>query len=165
MSYSTSTYLVHFNKNHSSKDGKFTYGDGDGDGIIDDHRNGRKGQSGSSSRSSGSSKSTSKSGLKTKSNKVTQEQVDSWYINGKRVIGNSKLQGRTNSQLMGHGAALTVAGAGGIVVGKLLENSGNLVAAGAGFVAETAGWFAVGYGTTEFGIGAAYEIHDRKQNK
>lgn len=37
MSYPT--YLVHFNKNHSSKDGKFTYGDGDGDGIIDDHRN------------------------------------------------------------------------------------------------------------------------------
>lgn len=32
-------YLVHFNKNHSSKDGKFTYGDGDGDGIADDHKN------------------------------------------------------------------------------------------------------------------------------
>lgn len=42
MSYSTSTYLIHFNKNHSSKDGKFTYGDGDGDGITDDHANQRK---------------------------------------------------------------------------------------------------------------------------
>lgn len=32
-------YLVHFNKNHSSKNGQFTSGDGDGDGIADDHRN------------------------------------------------------------------------------------------------------------------------------
>jgi len=32
-------YLVHFNKNHSSKNGQFTSGDGDGDGIADDHHN------------------------------------------------------------------------------------------------------------------------------
>ena len=30
-------YLVHFNKNHSPKNGQFTSGDGDGDGISDDH--------------------------------------------------------------------------------------------------------------------------------
>ena len=30
-------YLVHFNKNHSSKNGQFTSGDGDGDGVSDDH--------------------------------------------------------------------------------------------------------------------------------
>ena len=30
-------YLAHFNKNHDPKDGRFTYGDGDGDGILDDH--------------------------------------------------------------------------------------------------------------------------------
>lgn len=30
-------YLMHFNKNHSPKDGKFTSGDGDGDGQINDH--------------------------------------------------------------------------------------------------------------------------------
>lgn len=33
------TYLIHFNKNHSSKTGQFTFGDGDGDGINDDHHN------------------------------------------------------------------------------------------------------------------------------
>lgn len=33
------TYLVHFNKNHSSKDGRFVSGDGDGDGVVNDHRN------------------------------------------------------------------------------------------------------------------------------
>ena len=33
------TYLVHFNKNHSSKNGQFTFGDGDGDNIRDDHHN------------------------------------------------------------------------------------------------------------------------------
>lgn len=34
-----SSYLIHFNRNHSSKDGKFVSGDGDGDGITDDHHN------------------------------------------------------------------------------------------------------------------------------
>ena len=32
-------YLVHFNKNHNPKNGQFTFGDGDGDGIRDDHSN------------------------------------------------------------------------------------------------------------------------------
>lgn len=35
MSYPT--YLVHFNKNHDSKNGQFTFGDGDGDGLLGDH--------------------------------------------------------------------------------------------------------------------------------
>jgi hypothetical protein len=30
-------YLIHYNKNHSSKNGQFTRGDGDGDGIANDH--------------------------------------------------------------------------------------------------------------------------------
>lgn len=30
-------YLVHFNKNHDKKNGRFTFGDGDGDGQLDDH--------------------------------------------------------------------------------------------------------------------------------
>ena len=34
-----SSYLVHFNRNHGKKDGKFTYGDGDGDGVSNDHGN------------------------------------------------------------------------------------------------------------------------------
>lgn len=33
------TYLIHFNKNHSPKNGQFTSGDGDGDNIRDDHHN------------------------------------------------------------------------------------------------------------------------------
>ena len=32
-------YLIHFNKNHSSKNGQFTSGDGDGDGVVNDHKN------------------------------------------------------------------------------------------------------------------------------
>ena len=35
----SSQYLVHFNKNHSKANGQFTSGDGDGDGIVDDHSN------------------------------------------------------------------------------------------------------------------------------
>lgn len=31
------TYLIHFNRNHSSKNGQFTSGDGDGDGTRNDH--------------------------------------------------------------------------------------------------------------------------------
>ena len=33
------SYLIHYNKNHSSKNGRFVSGDGDGDGISDDHHN------------------------------------------------------------------------------------------------------------------------------
>jgi hypothetical protein len=35
-------YLIHFNKNHSKKNGQFTSGDGDGDGIVNDHANQKK---------------------------------------------------------------------------------------------------------------------------
>ena len=30
-------YLIHFNKNHSKANGQFISGDGDSDGIVDDH--------------------------------------------------------------------------------------------------------------------------------
>lgn len=32
------SYLIHFNKNHSSKDGRFISGDGDGDGQLNDNK-------------------------------------------------------------------------------------------------------------------------------
>ena len=32
-------YLAHFNKNHSKANGQFISGDGDDDGVIDDHHN------------------------------------------------------------------------------------------------------------------------------
>ena len=35
-------YLIHFNKNHSPKNGQFTSGDGDADGVRDDHHNYKK---------------------------------------------------------------------------------------------------------------------------
>ena len=35
-------YLMHFNKNHDPKNGRFTFGDGDSDGVIDDHAHRRK---------------------------------------------------------------------------------------------------------------------------
>lgn len=35
-------YLVHFNKNHSKANGQFVSGDGDGDGVINDHANQKK---------------------------------------------------------------------------------------------------------------------------
>lgn len=31
------TYLIHYNKNHSKANGQFVSGDGDGDGIVNDH--------------------------------------------------------------------------------------------------------------------------------
>lgn len=37
------TYLVHFNQNHSSSNGQFISGDGDGDGVVDDHAHRSKG--------------------------------------------------------------------------------------------------------------------------
>lgn len=52
------TYLIHFNQNHSSKNGQFTSGDGDGDGVRNDHANARKNPDNRSSlsRNLGSSK-------------------------------------------------------------------------------------------------------------
>lgn len=32
-------YLIHFNGNHSRKNGQFISGDGDNDGVVDDHHN------------------------------------------------------------------------------------------------------------------------------
>ena len=31
------SYLIHYNKNHSKANGQFVSGDGDGDGIVNDH--------------------------------------------------------------------------------------------------------------------------------
>jgi hypothetical protein len=39
MSYPT--YLIHYNKNHSKANGQFVSGDGDGDGVVNDHKNGK----------------------------------------------------------------------------------------------------------------------------
>lgn len=36
-------YLIHFNSNHSPRNGQFIRGDGDKDGIVDDHAHRRKG--------------------------------------------------------------------------------------------------------------------------
>lgn len=36
------SYLIHFNRQHDPKTGKFTYGDGDGDGVHNDHKNQNK---------------------------------------------------------------------------------------------------------------------------
>ena len=35
-------YLIHYNKNHNPKNGRFDFGDGDGDGIRNDHKNANK---------------------------------------------------------------------------------------------------------------------------
>lgn len=37
-------YLMHFNKNHSKANGQFVSGDGDGDGVADDHAHRSKGK-------------------------------------------------------------------------------------------------------------------------
>lgn len=42
------TYLIHYNKNHSKANGQFVSGDGDGDGIVNDHANQRKSTSSTS---------------------------------------------------------------------------------------------------------------------
>lgn len=35
-------YLIHYNKNHNPKNGQFAPGDGNGDGIVNDHANRKK---------------------------------------------------------------------------------------------------------------------------
>ena len=40
-----SSYLIHYNKNHSKANGQFVSGDGDGDGVANDHANQKKNKS------------------------------------------------------------------------------------------------------------------------
>jgi hypothetical protein len=42
-------YLMHFNKNHSKANGQFVSGDGDADGIVDDHHHYSNNKSGATS--------------------------------------------------------------------------------------------------------------------
>lgn len=62
-------YLIHYNKNHSKANGQFVSGDGDGDGIADDHHNYARNKKTGSTTSTTSTASKGKSGL-TKKQKV-----------------------------------------------------------------------------------------------
>lgn len=66
-------YLCHYNKNHSKANGQFVSGDGDGDGIANDHANQNKKRSGVIS---GFEKDKAK--LKKTRQKIIKEQKDSW---------------------------------------------------------------------------------------
>lgn len=55
------SYLIHFNRNHDIK-GRFTIGDGDGDGVSDDHSHRKKGDYAGSPGHESSSDSSSSSG-------------------------------------------------------------------------------------------------------
>lgn len=46
-------FLMHFNRLHSHKDGRFISGDGDGDGIVNDHKNQKSSDDEKSSTSGG----------------------------------------------------------------------------------------------------------------
>lgn len=52
-------YLVHFNRNHDTKTGQFAPGDGDGDGVSNDHANRSKKSSAKTKKIKGMSKKTS----------------------------------------------------------------------------------------------------------
>lgn len=56
------TYLIHYNKNHSKKNGQFVSGDGDGDGRGDEHH--RYTKTGYNTSNNGGLTSTEKSALK-----------------------------------------------------------------------------------------------------
>lgn len=61
-------YLVHVNQNHNPKNGQFAPGDGDGDGVSNDHANQRK-------------KTTSKKNTATKKKSTAKKkynEVDAW---------------------------------------------------------------------------------------
>ena len=62
-------YLIHYNKNHSKANGQFVSGDGDGDGIADDHHNYARNKKTGGTTSTTSTASKGKSGL-TKKQKV-----------------------------------------------------------------------------------------------
>ena len=61
------SYLVHYNQNHSAKNGQFISGDGDGDGISNDHKNQKK----TTARKTTAKKTTSKK-------KTTKKKTTTW---------------------------------------------------------------------------------------
>lgn len=184
----TNNELMHFNKNHSKHNGQFISGDGDGDGVVDDHNNGKKsslkpyktmgissaayGHTDSKSKKYGAAQTMPKMLSKEEYKKKKQEQRDARKASNKRSSmfksanfneykdekGNVDTRAYTRS-----GVKKMLAGFGTMAVGKFLSNSDNLVASGAGYLAEYAGAFTLGYGTTQTVYGAYANAH--KDNK
>ena len=67
-------YLMHFNKNHSKANGQFISGDGDDDGIIDDHHNYSRNKRGATSGSN--IKSTTAKSTSAKSTNTNKKKID-----------------------------------------------------------------------------------------
>lgn len=114
-----STYLVHFNKNHDSKNGQFTFGDGDADGISDDHSNQKKNRFGMSRGSSNS-------------NNVQKNQSNVVDISSR----SNKKQKTPGQQLKSKGTKQMIAGGIGFVASSAaFTMSDDLVVKGAAWVA------------------------------
>lgn len=111
------TYLIHYNKNHSKANGQFTSGDGDGDGIVNDHANQRKSQSGrsNSDRLSGAiadAKRAKKKGL-------------IWGLAGAGAVGTGSFLMELGSQ--SDNTALTVGGFLGAMAGIGAATAGSMI--------------------------------------
>lgn len=154
--------LFHINKKHDRL-GRFDTGDGDGDGIIDDHKNQRKEQSGRWSpitkpyQHSSAAAKTPKNSNKLPKSSIFKSSSFAEYKDSNGKVDNKAYTASGVKKLLG--------GIGGIAVGKFLQNSDNVIVSGVGFVTEYAGFFAVGYGGAQTLFGVANQIHNSKEAK
>lgn len=123
--FNSSAFICHFNGNHSSKSGQFTSGDGDKDGVVDDHhnyaRNKNKGMKGTgpakpvakSSASGSSNKSNSSAKTTTPRKRKKKSQSDLIYeAQMRRVDENikyTKVGLKVTGAILGTIGALTLA--------------------------------------------------------
>lgn len=155
----TSNELRHFNKNHSRQNGQFISGDGDGDGIVDDHHSGKKSAVPRGIEKLPLAKTAERPPKKSKLSKssVFKTTALNGYMDDNGEIDYGAF---TKS-----GVKKTIGALGAIGVGHFLSNSDNLVASGIGYVTEMLGFLGLGYGSTQTLIGAVALSSQKKKSK
>lgn len=167
-----SNELYHFNKKHDRL-GRFDTGDGDGDGIIDDHKNQRKDFSSGAlgidhrkvAKASGGwhpiTKPYEHSSAADKPPKgIEKLPKSSIFKSGSFAEYKNKDGTVDNVAYTKSGAKKVLAGLGSVAVGKFLQNSDNFIVQGVGFTSEYLGWFTVGYGGAQTVVGLANQVHN-----
>lgn len=152
-------YIMHFNKNHSPHDGKFTTGDGDGDGVADDHHSGKKD---SSSKGYEKTPLMRSKALPPKKSKLSKSSIFKTSAFNEYKDDNGKIDYGSYTK---SGVKKSIGALGAIGVGHFLSNSDNLVASGVGYVTEMAGFFGLGYGATQTVLGAVNLHREKKESK
>ncbi|MBP5598010.1 MAG: hypothetical protein J6Y02_21760 [Pseudobutyrivibrio sp.] len=176
----TNNELMHFNKNHSRHNGQFISGDGDGDGVTDDHhRNKEKIPEESGALGVNRRKEAKKNGgwhpitnpyehssaagkTPDRAKKLSKSSIFKSGSFAEFLDENGKVDNKAYTK---SGVKKLLGGVSAIAVGRFLQNSDNLIANGVGYTAELLGAFGAGAGAAQTFIGVANQVHNARERK